>query len=124
MGRLYIPEMFEEEVTFEQASFHFTHWRKGDDLLEKLTEFQDFYDLTIRKIEGNVHDRYDWDCDFFEEWRWEICYFNCLFAGFSELSAVLVAATVFALAQNHHLTHLLFVFCVYFSPCNVFWMKQ
>ena len=87
MGRLYIPEMFEEEVTFEQASFHFTHWRKGDDLLEKLTEFQDFYDLTIRKIEGNVHDRYDWDCDFFEEWRWEICYFNCLFAGFSELFA-------------------------------------
>ena len=47
MGRLYIPEMFEEEVTFEQASFHFRHWRKGDDLLEKLTEFQDFYDLTI-----------------------------------------------------------------------------
>ena len=70
MGRLYIPEMFEEEVTFEQASFHFTHWRKGDDLLEKLTEFQDFYDLTLRKINGNVHDRYDWDCDFFQEWRW------------------------------------------------------
>jgi hypothetical protein len=25
--------------------------------------------------------------DFYAEWRWEILYFNCLFAGFSELFA-------------------------------------
>ena len=41
----------------------------------------------IRHINGNVHNRYETVDDFYSEWRWEICYFNCLFAGFAELFA-------------------------------------
>ena len=89
--RLYIPEFYSEDiaedVTFERASFYFNHWGEGDDFLDKLIKFEKFYDLTKRKICGNVHDRYECDDDFYSEWRWEICYFNCLFQGFSELFA-------------------------------------
>ena len=89
--RLYIPEFFQEEVEFSQASFYFTHWgnRTSKDLrlIDKLIDFEKWYDLTIRQIHGNVHDRYDDEDQFFEEWRWEILYFNKLFAGFAELLA-------------------------------------
>ena len=89
--RLYIPEFFQEEVEFSQASFYFTHWgnRTGKDLrlIDKLIDFEKWYDLTIRQIHGNVHDRYDDEDQFFEEWRWEILYFNKLFEGFAELLA-------------------------------------
>lgn len=87
--RLYIPEFYsediKEDVTFKRASFYFQHWGEGDDLLDKLIKFEEFYDLTLRKIHGNVHDRYKFDDDFYSEWRWEICYFNCLFSGFQAL---------------------------------------
>ena len=89
--RLYIPEFHSEDiiadVDFQRASFYFTHWGKGDDFLDKLIQFEEFYHSTLRKINGNVHDRYEMEDDFYSEWRWEICYFNCLFAGFSELFA-------------------------------------
>ena len=89
--RLYIPEFYSEdilaEVDFKTASFHFQHWRQGDDFLDKLIKFEEFYHSTLRKINGNVHDRYEMAEDFYAEWRYEICYFNILFAGFSELFA-------------------------------------
>ena len=85
MGKLYIPEMFEEEVTWAQASAHF-HNQPGD-LLDSLQDFDQFYKRTLIQICALEHDSYTWDCDFFEDWSWEICYFNCLFAGFSELFA-------------------------------------
>ena len=85
MGKLYIPEMFEEEVTWAQASAHF-HNQPGD-LLDSLQDFEQFYKRTLTQICALEHDSYTWDCDFFEDWSWEICYFNCLFAGFSELFA-------------------------------------
>ena len=89
--RLYIPEFYSEdiiaEVDFKRSSFYFQHWGKGDDFLDKLIQFEEFYHSTLRKINGNAHDRYDMPEDFYAEWRWEICYFNCLFAGFSELFA-------------------------------------
>jgi len=85
MGRLYIPEMFEEEVTWTQSSNHF-HNLPGD-LLDSLQDFEEFYKRTIVKIDSLQHNDYTWDIDFYSEWRWEICYFNCLFAGFSELFA-------------------------------------
>ncbi len=81
MGKLYIPEMFEEEVTWAQASAHF-HNQPGD-LLDSLQDFEQFYKRTLTQICALEHDSYTWDCDFFEDWSWEICYFNCLFAGFS-----------------------------------------
>lgn len=90
-NRLYIPEFHSEDiiadVDFKRASFYFQHWGQGDDFLDKLIKFEEFYHLTLRKINGNVHDRYEVEDDFYSEWRWEICYFNCLFAGFSELFA-------------------------------------
>ena len=89
--RLYIPEFFQEEVEFSQASFYFTHWgnsKPGQQrLIDKLIDFEKWYDLTLRQIHGNVHDRYDDEDQFFEEWRWEILYFNKLFEGFAELLA-------------------------------------
>ena len=88
--RLYIPEFFQEEVEFSQASAYFTHWwnRPGcDRLLDKLIDFENWYVQTIRQIDGNVHDRYKDTDDFFEEWRWEILYFNKLFEGFNQLFA-------------------------------------
>jgi len=93
--RLYIPEFFQEEVEFSDASRYFTHWwnRPGcDRLLDKLIDFENWYVQTIRQIDGNVHDRYKDTDDFFEEWRWEILYFNKLFEGFSQLLAPKEAA--------------------------------
>ena len=89
--RLYIPEFFQEEVEFSDASFYFTHWGNSQPgqqrLIDKLIDFEKWYDLTIRQINGNVHHRYSDTDDFFEEWRWEILYFNKLFEGFAELLA-------------------------------------
>ena len=89
--RLYIPEFYSEDiiadVDFKRSSFYFQHWGKGDDFLDKLIQFEEFYHSTLRKINGNVHDRYEMPEDFYAEWRYEICYFNILFAGFSELFA-------------------------------------
>ena len=89
--RLYIPEFFQEEVEFSDASFYFTHWGNSQPgqqrLIDKLIDFEKWYDLTIRQINGNVHHRYTDTDDFFEEWRWEILYFNKLFEGFAELLA-------------------------------------
>ena len=89
--RLYIPEFYSEDiiadVDFKRASFYFTHWGQGDDMLDKLIKFEEFYHKQIRLINGNVHDRYEEVDDFYSQWRWEICYFNCLFAGFAELFA-------------------------------------
>lgn len=88
--RLYIPEYFQEEVEFSDASRYFTHWwnRPGcDDVLDKLIDFEKFYDQTLDEINGNVSPRYNLDDEFFEEYRWELNYFNKLFAGFSELFA-------------------------------------
>ena len=94
-NRLYIPEYFSEdiigEIDFQRASFYFTHWGdrngKSEGMLDKLIAFEEWYDLTIRQINGNVHPRYDMEDDFYEEWRYEICYFNVLFEGFSQLFA-------------------------------------
>ena len=89
--RLYIPEFHSEDiiadVDFKRSSFYFQHWGKGDDFLDKLIQFEEFYHKQIRLINGNVHDRYEEVDDFYSQWRWEICYFNCLFAGFAELFA-------------------------------------
>ena len=89
--RLYIPEFFQEEVEFSEASKYFTYWwnrpGKSDRLLDKLIDFENWYVQTIRQIDGNVHDRYKDTDTFFEEWRWEILYFNKLFEGFAELLA-------------------------------------
>ena len=89
--RLYIPEFFQEEVEFSDASFYFTHWGNSQPgqqrLIDKLIDFEKWYDLTIRQINGNVHYRYSDTDDFFEEWRWEILYFNKLFEGFAQLLA-------------------------------------
>ena len=93
--RLYIPEFFQEEVEFSQASAYFTHWwnRPGcDRMIDKLIDFEKWYDLTIRQIDGNVHDRYKDTDTFFEEWKWEILYFNKLFQGFRQLLAPKEAA--------------------------------
>jgi len=88
--RLYIPEYFQEEVEFSDASRYFTHWwnRPGcDTVLDKLIDFEKFYDQTLCEINGNVSPRYNLDDEFFEEYCWELNYFNKLFAGFSELFA-------------------------------------
>ena len=89
--RLYIPEFFQEEVEFSDASFYFTHWGNSQPgqqrLIDKLIDFEKWYDLTIRQINGNVHHRYNDTDDFFEEWRWEILYCNKLFEGFAQLLA-------------------------------------
>ena len=94
--RLYIPEFFQEEVEFSDASFYFTHWGNSQPgqqrLIDKLIDFEKWYDLTIRQINGNVHHRYNDTDDFFEEWRWEILYFNKLFEGFAQLPAPKEAA--------------------------------
>ena len=94
--RLYIPEFFQEEVEFSDASFYFTHWGNSQPgqqrLIDKLIDFEKWYDLTIRQINGNVHHRYNDTDDFFEEWRWEILYFNKLFEGFAQLLAPKEAA--------------------------------
>ena len=94
--RLYIPEFYSEDiiadVDFKRASFYFTHWgnvdpKGSDSMLDKLIKFEEWYHKQIRLINGNVHDRYEEVDDFYSQWRWEICYFNCLFAGFAELFA-------------------------------------
>jgi len=88
--RLYIPEYFQEEVEFNDASRWFNHWwnRPGcNDVLDKLIDFEKFYHQTLREIHGGVGNRYDLDDEFFEEYRWELNYFNKLFEGFSQLLA-------------------------------------
>ena len=96
-NRLYIPEFHSEdimaEIDFQRASFYFTHWgnvkpaSEDDCMLDKLKRFEEWYHLTLRQINGNVHPRYDMEDDFYQEWRYEIVYFNVLFAGFAELFA-------------------------------------
>ena len=95
--RLYIPEFHSEDIMadidFQRASFYFTHWGnvkpepEGDCMLDKLKRFEEWYHNQIRHINGNVHNRYEDVNEFYAEWRWEICYFNVLFAGFAELFA-------------------------------------
>ena len=95
--RLYIPEFYSEdimaEIDFQRASFYFTHWGnvkpepEGDCMLDKLKRFEEWYHNQIRHINGNVHNRYEDVNEFYAEWRYEICYFNVLFAGFAELFA-------------------------------------
>ena len=83
----FIQKISLQTLTSNVRAFTSNHWGKGDDFLDKLIQFEEFYHSTLRKINGNVHDRYEMADDFYAEWRWEICYFNCLFAGFSELFA-------------------------------------
>jgi len=89
--RLYIPEYFQEEVEFNDASCWFNKAfmrpHSCNDVLDKLIDFEKFYHQTLREIHGGVGNRYDLDDEFFEEYRWELNYFNKLFEGFSQLLA-------------------------------------
>lgn len=87
-GRLYIPEYFQQDVEFSEAARYFGHWwnRPGcKDILDKLIDFEKFYHQTLREIHGGVGNRYDIDDEFFEDYRWELNYFNKIFQGFQEL---------------------------------------
>lgn len=56
----------------------------GEGLLENLIGFEKFYDERLNEVE--------FEDDFFDEWKWEICAFNVLCEGFSKLFAPAKAA--------------------------------
>jgi len=94
--QLYIPEFFADAysgrntIPWDVAANHFrnanfgTMYADGSGLLENLIGFEKFYDERLNEVE--------FEDDFFDEWKWEICAFNSLCEGFSKLFAPAEAA--------------------------------
>ena len=94
--QLYIPEFFAyaysggKTIPWDVAANHFRNahfgsfYADGEGLLENLIGFEKFYDERLNEVE--------FEDDFFDEWKWEICAFNVLCEGFSKLFAPAEAA--------------------------------
>lgn len=106
--QLYIPEFFADAysggntIPWDVAANHFRNahfgsfYADGEGLLENLIGFEKFYDKQIRAIANGERvwsdSNYECEDDFFDEWKWEICAFNVLCEGFSQLFAPAEAA--------------------------------
>ena len=94
--QLYIPEFFGDvysggnTIPWDVAAKYFRNahfgsfYADGEGLLENLIGFEKFYDKSLNEVE--------FEDDFFDEWKWEICAFNVLCEGFSKLFAPAEAA--------------------------------
>ena len=95
--QLYIPEFFGEvysggnNIPWDAAARYFRNsdhfgqrYADGSGMLENLIGFEKFYDERLNEVE--------FEDDFFDEWKWEICAFNVLCEGFSKLFAPAEAA--------------------------------
>ena len=95
--QLYIPEFFADTysrgntIPWDTAASYFRNsdhfgqrYADGSGLLENLIGFEKFYDERLNEAE--------FEDDFFDEWKWEICAFNVLCEGFSKLFAPAEAA--------------------------------
>ena len=94
--QLYISEFFADTysggntIPWDAAAKYFRNahfgsfYADGEGLLENLIGFEKFYNERLSEVE--------FEDDFFDEWKWEICAFNSLCEGFSKLFAPAEAA--------------------------------
>ena len=94
--QLYISEFFADTysggntIPWDAAARYFRNahfgsfYAAGEGSLENLIGFEKFYDERLNEVE--------FEDDFFDEWKWEICAFNVLCEGFSKLFAPAEAA--------------------------------
>jgi hypothetical protein len=102
--QLYISEFFADDysgvntIPWDVATDYFRNahfgmfYADGEGLLKNLIGFEKFYDKQLAAISsGDVNtwteSGYECEDDFFDDWKWEICAFNLLCAGFSKLFA-------------------------------------